>query len=196
MAAAGAIVEELHAIIERMQEEYAREGGMKLEPVRGYSLLRFVREVDRIERIYATRFDTLSTMLTQEQISLTRRFFRTLATQVTRIFVVANHDAAQWLRSGLRPLERQIRDRQAALREKLVAVKRIHTDVDSLQSRADDLGETQRALELQCRHLQSILDETEREFPWMPWAFGQSAPADPTGVAGRASARDTFSIPH
>jgi predicted GTPase len=184
MEAAGAIVDDLHEIIGRMQEEYESHGGMELAPVREHSLHRFVREVDQIERIYITRFDTLSTMLTQEQIVLTRRFFRTLATQIKRIFVVANHDATQWLRNGLRPLERQIRDRQAMLREKLVGVKRINADADSLKSRVASLEAAKRDLDRQSRHLQTILEETERELLWMPWAFGQPGPAERTGGAG------------
>ena len=184
METAGAIVDDLHDIIERMQEEYEQHGGMELAPVREHSLHRFVLEVDQIERVYVTRFDTLSTMLTQEQVALTRRFFRTLATQIKRIFVVANHDATQWLRNGLRPLERQIRDRQAILREKLVAVKRIHADVDALKSRVASLEDAKRELDRQSKHLQSILDETERELLWLPWAFAQSGPADQASGAG------------
>jgi len=185
MEAAGAIVDDLHGIIGRMQDEYESHGGMELAPVREQSLHRFVREVDQIERVYVTRFDTLATMLTQEQIALTRRFFRTLATQIKRIFVVANHDATQWLRHGLRPLERQIRDRQALLREKLVAVKRINADADSLKSRVASLEAAKRELDRQSRHLQSILDETERELLWLPGAFGQPGPAEQPGGAGR-----------
>jgi predicted GTPase len=188
--AAGAIVDDLHGIIGRMQEEYERDGGMELVPVREHSLHRFVREVDQIERIYVTRFDTLSTMLTHEQAPLTRRFFRTLATQIKRIFSVANHESTQWLRHGLRPLERQIRDRQALLREKLVAVKRIHADVGSLKSRVASLEQAQRELDRQLRHLQSILDETEREVLWRPWPPGQPAPA-PAARTGEAARRAT-----
>jgi len=184
METASAIVDDLHDIIGRMQDEYESHGGMELAPVREHSLHRFVREVDQIERIYITRFDTLSTMLTQEQVVLTRRFFKTLATQIKRIFVVANHDATQWLRHGLRPLERQIRDRQAILREKLVAVRRIHADVDSLKSRVASLEAAKRELDRQSRHLQSILEETDRERLWMPWPLGQSGPAERTSGAG------------
>jgi hypothetical protein len=184
MEAAGAIVDDLHGIIGRMQDEYESHGGMELAPVREHSLHRFVREVDQIERVYVTRFDTLATMLTQEQIALTRRFFRTLATQIKRIFVVANHDATQWLRSGLRPLERQIRDRQAMLRERLVAVKRVNADADSMKSRVASLEATKRELDRQSKHLQSILDETEREALWMPGTFAQPGPAERSGAAG------------
>jgi predicted GTPase len=184
METASAIVDDLQGIIGRMLEEYEQHGGMELAPVREHSLHRFVREVDQIERVYVTRFDTLSTMLTQEQVALTRRFFRTLATQIKRIYTVANHDATQWLRNGLRPLERQIRDRQAILREKLVAVKRIHADVDSLKSQVAALEGAKREFDGQSKHLQSILDETERERLWMPWEFGQSGPANRTSGAG------------
>jgi len=194
METAGAIVDELHAIIGRMQEEYESQGGMELAPVREHSLHRFVREVDQIERIYVTRFDTLSTMLTQEQIALTRRFFRTLATQIKRIFVVANHDATLWLRNALRPLERQIRDRQARLREKLSAVKRIHSDVDTLGARVGALEDTKRVLDRQSKYLQSIIEETERERLWLPRAFGLAGLSDRT-AAGRAPVRDPSSHP-
>jgi hypothetical protein len=184
METASAIVDDLQGIIGRMLEEYEQHGGMELAPVREHSLHRFVREVDQIERVYVTRFDTLSTMLTQEQVALTRWFFRTLATQIKRIFTVANHDATHWLRNGLRPLERQIRDRQAILREKLVAVKRIHADVDSLKSRVAALEGARRELDGRSKHLQSILDETERKRLWMPWGFGQSGLANRPSSAG------------
>jgi hypothetical protein len=193
METAGAVVDELHTIIGRMQDEYESQGGMELAPVREHSLHRFVREVDQIERIYVTRFDTLSTMLTQEQIALTRRFFRTLATQIKRIFVVANHDATLWLRNALRPLERQIRDRQAQLREKLGAVRRIHGDVDTLNSRVAVLEDTKRLLDRQLKYLQSILEETERERLWLPRAFGLAGLAGRAASAGRAPVRDPSS---
>jgi predicted GTPase len=193
METAGAVVDELHTIIGRMQDEYESQGGMELAPVREHSLHRFVREVDQIERIYVTRFDTLSTMLTQEQIALTRRFFRTLATQIKRIFVVANHDATLWLRNALRPLERQIRDRQAQLREKLGAVRRIHGDVDTLSSRVAALEDTKRVLDRQSKYLQSILEETERERLWLPRAFGLAGLAGRAASAGRAPVRDPSS---
>ena len=94
--------------------------------------------------------------------------------------MVANHDATQWLRNGLRPLERQIRDRQAFLRE-MAAVKRIAADVDSLKTQVAALEAAKRELDGQSKHLQSILDETERE-RLLPWGFG--AAADRTSGAG------------
>jgi hypothetical protein len=196
MEAAGAIVDDLHGIIGEMQDEYEKHGGMELAPVRAHSLHRFVREVDQIERIYVTRFDTLSTMLTQEQIVLTRRFFKTLATQIKRIFVVANYDATQWLRHGLRPLERQIRDRQTLLREKLAAVRRIHSDADVLKARIANLETTKRELDRQLKQLHAILDETERELLWQPGAFERFASGEraggaaPWGIASAAPGGD------
>ena len=62
----------------------------------------------------------------------------------------------------------------------------------SLKSRVASLEAAKRELDRQSTHLQSILDETERELLWMPWALGKSRPPERTSGAGLRRAISSF----
>jgi hypothetical protein len=155
------MVEELGTYMERVYAKYEQELQLRVGTPRTLSLVRWTRELRSVIGTYRGHFDTLATMVTNEQSTLTRKFFRTLAARVRKIYSLANYEATHWLRTLVAPLERRISERQASLRSRLVTVKQMLDSSEAIEARIAALEVTQRRLEREIVHAQSIAAELE-----------------------------------
>jgi hypothetical protein len=55
-----------------------------------FSMLKYQKEIDRLERAYNEHFNTLWNMLSKAKFSLTQGFFETVASRVKHVYDVAN----------------------------------------------------------------------------------------------------------
>lgn len=149
-------IAEITKMMEAMYERFSTEHGMKLAAPAPFSLLRYEKEVNRLEEGFNTHFNTLLNMVTHAKRGLTQRFFETVAIQVRRIFELINRDADHWLRAVMSPLETQVREYQLQLRRRLESVKRIHQATDTLEDRIHELEQMQATLETQLAELNGI----------------------------------------
>jgi DNA repair exonuclease SbcCD ATPase subunit len=129
---------------------------MKLSAAAPFSLLRYEKEIDRLEEGFNAHFNTLLNMVTHAKRGLTQRFFETVATQVRRAFEFANRDLDHWLRAIMAPLETQVREYQLQLKRRLESIKRIHQATDTLEDRVRELEQMHAALETQLAELNGI----------------------------------------
>ena len=143
---AGGVIAEIQRMMEAMYRKFAAEHGLRLAGPQGFSLLRFQKQFERLERAFHGQFDTMFTMLTNEQLTLTRKFFETCASQVRRVYQYANKDAESWLRAVMSPMEMQIREHQMQLRRRLESIKRIHRATDTLEDRVSELEQIESTL--------------------------------------------------
>ena len=158
-------VAEITKMMEAMYQRFSNEHGMKLAAPAAFSLLRYEKEIDRLEAAFDAHFNTLLTMVTHAKHGLTQRFFETVAAQVRRAFERINRDADHWLRAVMAPLETQVREYQLQLKRRLESVKRIHQATDTLEDRVRELAQMQAALEAQLAELNGLaaaLGETLR----------------------------------
>jgi len=149
-------ISEITKMMEAMYERFSTEHGMKLAAPAPFSLLRFEKEIDRLEEGFNAHFNTLLNMVTHAKHDLTQRFFETVATQVRRTFELVNRDADHWLRAVMAPLETQVREYQLQLKRRLESVKRIHQATDTLEDRVRELAQMKAALETQLAELNGI----------------------------------------
>lgn len=149
-------VDEITRMMEAMYSRFSTEHGMKLAAPAAFSLLRYEKEIDRLEAGFNTHFNTLLTMMTHAKRGLTQRFFETVALQVRRTFELANRDVDHWLRAIMAPLETQVREYQLQLKRRLESVKRIHQATDTLEDRVKELAHMQAALDGQLAELDDI----------------------------------------
>jgi GTPase SAR1 family protein len=156
------IVEELRTYMQQVYAKYEQELQLRVGTPRSLSLVHWTRELRSVIGTYRGHFDTLATMVTNEQSTLTRKFFRTLAARVRKIYSLANYEATHWLRTLIAPLERQVGERQASLRVRLVTVKQMLDSSEAVEARVTELEATQRRLEREIVHAQSIATELER----------------------------------
>ena len=134
-------IEEIHTMMTAMYRKFHVEHGLVEITPPTYSTFKYKKELDRLEDSYNKHFNTLYNLLTNEQYTLTAKFFETLASRVINIYEVANREADSWLKATMSPMETQVREHQMQLRRRLESIKRIHRATDTLEDRIAELQE-------------------------------------------------------
>ena len=93
-------------IQEMMQATYAgfaEEHGLERFAPPPFSMLKYQKEIARLERAYNTQFNTLWNLVSRAKFALTQRFFETIASRVKHVYDIANRDVDAWLRAVMTP---------------------------------------------------------------------------------------------
>jgi hypothetical protein len=151
-------VEEINKMMAAMYKKLSVEHGLSHYAIPGFSLLRYQKELSRLEQAYQQQINTVFTMLTTEQHVLTARFFETVANRIVHVYNITNREAEGWLKAIMSPMESQVREHQIQLRRRLESVKRIHKATDTLEDRIGELEQMQADAERQLRELKQISD--------------------------------------
>ena len=154
LAAASQQAGETHEMMRAMYARFAQENGLVPFVPPPFSVLKYVKEIDRLERAYHEHFNTLWNMVSKAKFALMKRFFETVASRAKHVYDVANRDADAWLRALMGPLETQVREHHLQLKRRLDSIKRIHQASDELEERIAELETAREALERQIRSLE------------------------------------------
>ena len=157
---ADTVVAEMAAMTGAMYKKFSTEFGMRLAVPPPYSMLRYLKEVERVEASFKKRFGALS-MITSYEKTLTRQFFSVIAARIKQAFEIANRDAEGWIKAIMSPLEAQVKERQQQLRRRLDSVKRIHLATDTLASRVVELAEAEKTMMAQVLFLDNLRQEID-----------------------------------
>jgi len=144
---------EIHEMMRAMYARYAQEQGLETFVPPPFSVLKYQKEVDRLERAYNEHFNTLWNMVSKAKFPLMRRFFETVASRAKRVYDVANRDVDAWLRAVMGPLESQVKEHHLQLKRRLDSIKRVHSASDELEERISELEQQKEALAAQVRSL-------------------------------------------
>ena len=125
--------------MEAVYKKFAVEHGLKLGSPTSFSLLRYEKELDRLQAWCNDHLNTMVSLLTHDKKNITQKFFEEVAVQVRRAFEHANRDAEVWLRAVMAPMETQVREHQIQLKRRLESIKRIHQATETLEDRIDEL---------------------------------------------------------
>ena len=175
LASAGEVIAEIHRMMDAMYRKFSEEHGLRLGSPASFSLFRFVKEFDRLERSFRSHFDTFYTMVTHEKLVLTQKFFETMASQVRRVYTYANREAEYWLRAVMSPMETQVREHQIQLRRRLESIKRIHQATDALEDRIRELEDVETELVRQLEALHRLGFELEHALDLEPMPLAAAA---------------------
>ena len=126
---------EIHDMMHAMYARFAKEHGLEPFNPPPFSVLKYQKEIERLERAYNTHFNTLWNMVSKAKFALMKRFFETIASRVKHVYVIANRDVEAWLKAVMSPLETQVREHHLQLRRRLDSIKRIHHASDELEDR-------------------------------------------------------------
>ena len=154
MTQADAEVVEILSMMEAVYKKFSVEHGLKLGTPTSFSLIRYRKDVDRLEQWCDTHLNTALKLMTQEKTRVTQKFFEEVATQVKRAFERANRDAEIWLKAIMAPMETQVREHQIQLKRRLESIKRIHQATDTLEERITELEQVERELMAQVHALE------------------------------------------
>jgi hypothetical protein len=140
---------EIHEMMGAMYTRFAKEHGLEPFTPPPFSMLKYQKEIDRLERAYNVHFNTLWNMVSKAKFTLMKRFFETIATRVKHVYDIANRDLESWLKAVMAPLETQVREHHMQLRRRLESVKRIHRASDELEERLDELEQAEAGVRAQ-----------------------------------------------
>ena len=144
---------EIHEMMVAMYARFAKEHNLDAFSPPPFSMLKYLKEVERLERAYQQHINTLWNMASKAKFPLMRRFFETVASRVKHLYDIANRDVEAWLKSVMSPLETQVREHQMQLRRRLESIKRIHRASDELEERVAELNAQREGLDAQSRAL-------------------------------------------
>ena len=145
---------ETHEMMRAMYARFAKEHNLAPFTPPPFSVLKYQKEIERLERAYNTHFNTLWNMVSKAKFSLMKRFFETIASRVKHVYVVANRDVEAWLKAVMSPLETQVREHHLQLRRRLDSIRRIHQASGDLEERIAELEQQADAIRLQVRGLE------------------------------------------
>lgn len=147
--------DEISTMMVAMYQKFGAEHGLRVSEPMPLSLRRYLREIDRIDKVYHDRFGML-TILTTEKLVLTQKFFESIATEVQRTYEAANRDVEAWLKAIMAPLEGQIREHQGQLRRRIESVRHIQEANESLEERIGEVEAQESELVVQRQKLQEL----------------------------------------
>ncbi|HEV3239565.1 MAG TPA: dynamin family protein [Casimicrobiaceae bacterium] len=140
---------EIHDMMQAMYARFAKEHGLEPFSPPPFSMLKYQKEIDRLERAYNVHFNTLWNMVSKAKFTLMKRFFETIAIRVKHVYDIANRDLESWLKAVMAPLETQVREHHLQLRRRLESVKRIHRASDELEDRIAELEQSESGVRAQ-----------------------------------------------
>lgn len=158
-------IEEIKNMMDAMYEKFSKEHGLRKADAPSFSTLRYQKELAKLERAYKEQFNTTLNMIANEKMTLTSKFFETLASRVIHVYEVANHDVENWLKAVIAPMESQVREHQLQLRRRLESIKRIYKATDTLEDRIHELEGMEKSIQAQVadlkvlkQHMKNALD--------------------------------------
>ena len=152
-------INEILAMMEAIYKRFAVEHGLKLGAPTTFSLLRYEKELDRLQAWCDSHLNTMVSLMTHDKKNITQKFFEEVAVQVRRAFEHANKDAETWLRAIMAPMETQVREHQIQLKRRLESIKRIHQATDTLEDRIAELEGVEHNLLQQIHALEELVTQ-------------------------------------
>ncbi|MCB5184970.1 dynamin family protein [Methylobacillus gramineus] len=149
-------IDEIKRMMDAMYEKFAKDHGLRKAEPPAFSTLRYQKELAKLERAYREQFNTALNMITNEKMTLTSKFFETLASRVIHVYEVANHDVENWLKAVIAPMESQVREHQLQLRRRLESIKRIYKATDTLEDRIGELETIEKSIQAQMADLKVL----------------------------------------
>ena len=149
-------IEEITKMMDAMYEKFSKEHNLRQVDPPAFSTLRYQKELAKLERTYKEQFNTAFNMIANEKMTLTTKFFETLASRVIHVYEVANRDVENWLKAVIAPMESQVREHQLQLRRRLESIKRIYKATDTLEERIGELENIEKSLQAQTADLKVL----------------------------------------
>ena len=149
-------IDEIKKMMDVMYDKFSKEHGLRKSEPPVFSTLRYQKELAKLERAYKEQFNTSFNMIANEKMTLTTKFFETLASRVIHVYEVANRDVENWLKAVIAPMESQVREHQLQLRRRLESIKRIYKATDTLEDRIVELENIEKSILAQMQDIKVL----------------------------------------
>ncbi|OYY96185.1 MAG: GTPase, partial [Methylophilales bacterium 16-45-7] len=81
-------IQDIKKMMDVMYEKFAKEHGLRKSEPPAFSTMRYQKELAKYERAYKEQFNTAFNMIANEKMTLTSKFFETLASRVIHVYEV------------------------------------------------------------------------------------------------------------
>ena len=150
--------QEIKELMEGVYKKFQEEHGLSNVKPKGFSVMKYSRELKRLEEKHMQMLSGLSLVMT-EQKTVIRKFFDSAVGKVRAIYAMANRDADNWLKTIMSPMESQVREHQIQLRRRLESIKRIHKASDTLEDRMKELEHVREGIREQEKALENRVEQ-------------------------------------
>ncbi|MFZ6752119.1 dynamin family protein [Undibacterium sp. Dicai25W] len=147
--------DEISEMMSVMYRKFSTEHGLALSAPMAFSLEKYIKELEAIEVVYQKQFSA-TTMLTNTRVALVHKFFDSVAARVKQNFLQANKDVEAWQKVVMAPLEAQIREHKAQLKNRMQSIQRIHMATDSLEDKIASFEALQSEVDAQKNSLLAL----------------------------------------
>lgn len=147
---------EIKKMMEAMYEKFSKEHGLLQKTPPPFSTSRYLKALNKLETIYRDQFNTTFNMIAHEKLTLTSKFFETLASHVILEYEAANRDTESWLKAVIAPMESQMREHHVQLKRRVESIKRIYQATDTLEERIADLEQVELSIRQQLAELDQL----------------------------------------
>lgn len=161
-------VDEIKHMMDAMYEKFSEEHGLREVKPPAFSMTRYQKELAKLDRAYREQFNTAFNMIANEKLSITSKFFETLASRVVHLYEVANRDAETWLKAVIAPMESQVREHQLQLRRRLESIKRIYKATDTLEDRIGEMETVEKEIMQQQAALSHLHEQMLQALTYVP----------------------------
>jgi len=168
MVSSDSQIDEIKKMMDVMYEKFSKEHGLRKSEPPAFSTLRYQKELAKLERAYKEQFNTAFNMIANEKMTLTTKFFETLASRVIHVYEVANRDIENWLKAVIAPMESQVREHQLQLRRRLESIKRIYKATDTLEDRISELEAIEKSIQTQLDDLNKLSEHLKLALAFKP----------------------------
>ena len=141
-------IHEIYMMMDAIYKKFSVEHNLQLGAPNKFSLMRYRKEIDRVEQWCNTNYTTFH-LMTSDKGKVTEHFFSQVASQIRNVFDQANKDAETWIKAIVAPMETQVREHQIQLKRRLESIKRIHQASDTLEERIKELKHIKDGLDAQ-----------------------------------------------
>jgi len=155
MQRSAADVQNIKKFMDGAYREFSKQYGLKRLRPRSFSTEKYLREIKHLEAVHNNMMRGLKLYLTG-QVVLANQFYSSAITGVREVFVKANRDADNWLRTILAPVESQVQERKNLLKRRLDSSKHIRTASETMHMRTAELHNKLAATADQLSELQQI----------------------------------------
>ncbi|MGH6629378.1 MAG: hypothetical protein ACREB3_06575, partial [Burkholderiales bacterium] len=166
----------IDAVYQRFQEKH----GFDQKPPPGLDLDKHRSTLGELTR-KTEEFCKDPVNLMTEKHFLVKKFYQTLVQEARAVFENARVETQAWIRNAMAPLTLQMTNYRSQMERRMENIKKIHENIDSLQSRVAELLETQKQLLARSASIGTILAKLRH-------AAGEGAPRAVASAAQAAPA--------
>lgn len=156
--------DEVQRLIAEVYANYESEQGLAPIDYPRFDCKTYIVKLDDLRNKSGSFRRNLKKMLT-EQKSTSKRFFTTIATEISNIYMLLRKDGLTWLNDVLLPIFQNVQQQKKLLDEQVLKLKSISSNGNDAQSKIDQINQMLEEINAQLKQADDILNMLRKPAP-------------------------------